>query len=138
MLDKIIELGIKDILGSLPAERVTLLEALRGKLKIRLNNGYFHELDPEEVRKFSSKIPLYLWSLVKVPIIISKLLNIGEYNISESEWDRKALTYILGRDFLYLTTVDVEELLKQYKTLIFISLSSSNIFLNLEEDSEGM
>ncbi|AWR97798.1 DUF61 family protein [Acidianus sulfidivorans JP7] len=138
MLDKIIELGLKDILSGLPSERVTLKDALSGHLKIRLNNGTFHNLDEREVKDFSSKIPLYLWSLVKIPIIITKSFEVGEYDILESEWDKKALGYVLGRDFLYLTTVDVEELLRSYKTLIFITLSSSNIFLTTEKFDEGV
>ncbi|ARM76565.1 DUF61 family protein [Acidianus manzaensis] len=138
MLDKIFELGLKDILAGLPSERVSLRDAISGHLRIKLNNGYFHELNEKEVKDFSSKVPLYLWSLVKVPIIITKSFEIGEYDVIDNEWDKKALSYVLGKDFLYLTTVDVEELLKAYKTLIFITLSSSNIFLTTEKSDEGI
>ncbi|MEM3680527.1 MAG: DUF61 family protein, partial [Metallosphaera sp.] len=50
MFDKIFELGLKDVLDSMPAEYVSLKEALDGKLEISLNNGLKHKFDPDEIK----------------------------------------------------------------------------------------
>ncbi len=141
MFDKILELGLKEIFGSSPAERVTLKEALDGKNKIKLNNGFCHELNMNEVKNFSSKVPLYLWSLIKLPILIIKLPEPGQFSLEGSEWDKKAVSLILNKeegDKIILNTIDVESLLRQYKTLIFITLSSNILFSANSEFNEGI
>ncbi|MQL55376.1 DUF61 family protein [Acidianus ambivalens] len=141
MLDKILELGLKEIFGSSPAEKVTLKDALQGKNRIRLNNGFYHELNLAEVKDFSSKVPLYLWSLVYLPIIILKLPEPGQFSLEGSEWDKKAVSLILNKeegDKIILNTADVEDLLRRYKTLIFITLSSNILFSANSELDEGI
>ncbi|EZQ06808.1 MULTISPECIES: DUF61 family protein [Acidianus] len=137
MLDKIINLGLRDILSGLPSERVSIKDAVEGKLAISLNNGLVHTMEKKQVEEFSRNVPLYLWSLVKIPIILAKLPDPGEYSVSGSEWDVKALSYVLGREISTLYTPDVEELLKKYRTLIFITLGS-NIFSLEDSSNEGM
>lgn len=128
MIDKIFEIGLKNFLNLYPQEFVTIKEALDNKLKIKLSGNFIQELDKEEVKKLSQKIPIYLWSLVKVPFVIVKTLNPGEYLVDGSEWEKKALSILLNKDVSYgLTTSDVEKLIKEYKSLIVITLSPINI-----------
>ncbi|ACP55218.1 DUF61 family protein [Saccharolobus islandicus] len=137
MIDKIFEFGLKDIFSSSPAEYVTIKDALEGKLKIRLNNNFYHEIKKDEVERLSSKIPLYLWSLVKIPFIFIKSPDIGEYFISGEQWNRKAISILLGREISnVILNVDVEKLLREYTSLIFIILSSTRSYTEETELSE--
>ncbi|AWR95004.1 DUF61 family protein [Acidianus brierleyi] len=139
MLDKIIDLGFKDILSSLPSEFVTLNDAVQGKNKIKLKNGFIHEMDKNEILKLSNIIPLYLWALIKVPFIILKLETPGEYTINGSEWDKKALSIVLNKDTgKFISSLDVEKLMKDYKSLIFITLSYSIFNTSDNNIEEGM
>jgi len=124
MIDKVFEIGLKNFLNFYPQEFVTIREALDNKLKIKMNGGFTQELNKEEVNKLSQKVPIYLWSLVKIPFVIVKTLTPGEYIVNGSEWEKKALSIILNKDVsLGLSTSDVEKLIKEYKSLIIITLS---------------
>ncbi|MCY0849569.1 DUF61 family protein [Sulfuracidifex metallicus] len=131
MIDKIFDLGFKDVFSSLPKEFVTINDALKGKNTIKLVNGIAHQMKSEEIEKLSSNIPIYMWSMVKIPFIIVKTMNVGEYLISGSEWEKRGIWTLIGRESDSLTTVDVEELIKKYRSIIFISLTSS--FMQLDE-----
>lgn len=137
MIDKLIDISLKGIISYSPAEYVTLLDAVNGKLNYKLNNGDIVEFDKEQIDKFSSRIPPYLWALVKLPIVIIKSTEVGTYTLNGNEWNRKAIDIILGKDTNgILTTGDLERLLRDYDSIIFITLSISLINLK-EEISEG-
>ncbi|WP_338601687.1 DUF61 family protein [Sulfolobus tengchongensis] len=137
MIDKIFELGLKDIFSSTPAEYVSIMDALEGKLKIKLNNGLYHEFKKNEVERLSAHIPLYLWALVKIPFIFIKSTEIGEYFISGEEWNRKAISILLEREISnVILNTDVEKLLREYSSLIFIILSPTRNYTEETELSE--
>ncbi|MEM3681667.1 MAG: DUF61 family protein, partial [Metallosphaera sp.] len=119
--------GLKDVLDSMPAEYVSLKEALDGKLEISLNNGLKHKFDPDEIKTLSDLIPLYLWSMVRIPFIIIKLQSPGEYSLNGSEWDRKALSYVLNSSEKVISVGQIETLLRKFKSLIFITLGYDSI-----------
>ncbi|BDB97808.1 DUF61 family protein [Saccharolobus caldissimus] len=124
MIDKIFEIGIKEVFSSAPAEYVTIKEALEGKLNIRLNNGFYHEIKKDQLKSLSEKIPIYLWSLVKIPFVLIKSTEVGEFFINGDEWNKKAISILLQRDVRgIILSVDVEKLLREYSSLIFIILS---------------
>lgn len=124
MIDKIFEIGIKEVFSSTPAEYVTIKEALEGKLNIRLNNGFYHEIKKDQLKSLSEKIPIYLWSLVKIPFVLIKSTEIGEFFVNGDEWNKKAISILLQRDVRgVILSVDVEKLLREYSSLIFIILS---------------
>ncbi|QKQ99367.1 DUF61 family protein [Metallosphaera tengchongensis] len=127
MFDKIFQIGLRDILDSMPAEYVTLKEALDGKLEISLHNGLKHRFDINEVKKISSVVPLYLWSMVRIPFIIVKLQTPGEYSINGSEWDRKAISMVLQDSRTVISVGQMESLLREFKSLIFITLGYDSI-----------
>ena len=136
MIDKIFEIGLKNFLSFYPQEFITIREALDNKLKIKLTGGFSQELNKEEVKKLSQRIPIYLWSLVKIPFVIVKTLTPGEYLVNGSEWEKRALSIILNKDVsLGLSTGDVEKLIKEYKSLIVITLSHTN--MSDEENEYG-
>ncbi|MCH1771337.1 MULTISPECIES: DUF61 family protein [Metallosphaera] len=137
MFDKIFQLGLRDILDSMPSEYVTLKEAMDGKLEISLNNGFKHKFDPEEVRKLSNAVPLYLWSLVRIPFIVVKLSTPGEYSINGSEWDIKAISTLLNISGKVISVGQMESLLREFKSLIFITLGYDSISV-VNEDKEGI
>lgn len=124
MIDKIFEIGIKEVFSSTPAEYVTIKEALEGKLNIRLNNGFYHEIKKDQLKSLSEKIPIYLWSLVKIPFVLIKSTEVGEFFVNGDEWNKKAISILLQRDVKgVILSVDVEKLLREYSSLIFIILS---------------
>lgn len=124
MIDKIFEIGIKEVFSSTPAEYVTIKEALEGKLNIRLNNGFYHEIKEDQLKSLSEKIPIYLWSLVKIPFVLIKSTEVGEFFVNGDEWNKKAISILLQRDVRgVISSVDVEKLLREYSSLIFIILS---------------
>jgi len=134
MIDKILDIGLKNFLSFYPQEFVTIREALDGKLEIKLNGGFTLDLNKEEINKLSHIIPIYLWSLVKVPFVIIKTLTPGEYLVNGSDWEKKALSIILNKDAsLGLRIGDVEKLIKEYKSLIIIALSPINMSNEAEE-----
>ncbi|BCS94243.1 hypothetical protein L3N51_01112 [Metallosphaera sp. J1] len=137
MFDKIFQLGLRDILDSMPAEYVTLKEAMDGKLEITLNNGFKHKFDPDEVKKLSSAVPLYLWSMVRIPFIVVKLSTPGEYSINGSEWDMKAISSILNISGNVISVGQMESLLREFKSLIFITLGYDSISV-VNEEKEGI
>lgn len=130
-IDKIIELEIKNLVGFSPAEKITIKDALEGKLFIILSNGDEYELSIEEVKKLSQKVPVYLWSLVRIPFQFVKLEDPGHYKFVGSQWDVKAIAYIVdnrSEEREYFSLAEIEGLLKQYKTLIFITIDISNLY----------
>ncbi|AWR99968.1 DUF61 family protein [Metallosphaera hakonensis] len=137
MFDKIFQLGLRDILDSMPSEYVSLKEAVEGKLEISLNNGLKHRFDAEEVRKLSSIVPLYLWSMVRIPFIMVKLSSPGEYSINGSEWDRRAISLILNDLGSVISVGQMELLLREFKSLIFITLGYDSIS-GIDNDKEGI
>lgn len=135
MIDKIFDIGLKNFLNFYPQEFVTIREALDGKLDIRLSGNYTHHIKLEEIQKLSSLIPIYLWSLVKIPFVIVKTLEPGEYLINGSEWEIKALSILLNKDLSKgLRTGEVEKLIKDYKSIIIITLSPIGMLNEDEED----
>jgi uncharacterized protein (UPF0216 family) len=134
MIDKIIDIGLKGLLNYYPSERPTLAEVLKGKNVIKLSDGSEFEIPKRKAEDMSTKIPIYLWDLVRLPIVIVKTSNSGEFQVEEYKWNREALKALLGRDNVdALTTGDVERLVAQYGTVIFITLSVS---INNGEESQ--
>ncbi len=121
----------------MPSEYVSLKEAVEGKLEISLNNGLKHRFDAEEVRKLSSIVPLYLWSMVRIPFIMVKLSSPGEYSINGSEWDRRAISLILNDLGSVISVGQMELLLREFKSLIFITLGYDSIS-GIDNDKEGI
>ncbi len=135
MIDKIIDIGLKGLLNYYPSERPTLAEVLKGKNVIKLSDGSELEIPKRKAEDMSTKIPIYLWDLVRLPIVIVKTSNIGEFQVEEYKWNREALKALLGRENVdALMTGDVERLVAQYGTAIFITLSVS--INNSEENQE--
>ncbi|MEJ2774986.1 DUF61 family protein [Sulfolobaceae archaeon RB850M] len=125
MIDKIFELGLRNSISFYPDEFVTIKEALEGKNYVTISGSYKHYFDKTELEKLSSKIPIYMWGLVRIPFVIVKTLNVGEYLINGSDWDKKAINILLNKQefSVCLYTGDVERLIKEFKSLIFITLS---------------
>ncbi|MGC9106452.1 MAG: DUF61 family protein [Thermoprotei archaeon] len=134
MIDKIIDIGLRGLLNYYPSERPTLAEVLKGKNVIKLSDGSEIEIPKRKAEEMGSRVPIYLWDLVRLPIVIVKTSNSGEFQVEEYKWNREALKALLGRDNVdALMTGDVERLVAQYGTAIFITLSVS---INNSEESQ--
>ncbi|MCY0859500.1 MAG: DUF61 family protein [Sulfolobaceae archaeon] len=138
-ISKFLEFEIRSLIGFSPAEKVTIKEALEGKLSITLSDGTKYELSKDEIEKLSQKIPIYLWSLVRIPFQFVKIDEPNTYKLLGSEWDKKGISILIGeRDPAqeYFSSVEIEKLLKEYKSLIFITIDISNLYRE-EEDLKG-
>ena len=117
---------ITTLTGMLPVEKKTLTELLREKEPIiRLRNGGFHKIDRKELEKAGKSVPWYLHSFVKAPIVLVKKTGENRFEVAGDKWEKTLVSYLLKKDDLLkeLEMGDVEELLKNYKSLIFISLT---------------
>ncbi|BCU71167.1 DUF61 family protein [Stygiolobus caldivivus] len=136
MFDKIFDIGLKSAISYYPQEFVTLKEALDGKDYVTVNGGFKHVFKKDELDKLSKNLPLYLWDLVKIPFVIVKTLNVGEYILNGSEWENKAISILLKKDIKsFMTIGDVEKIIKDYKSLVFITLSPLGNLTGGDEDN---
>jgi uncharacterized protein (UPF0216 family) len=137
MFDKIFDIGIKGTISYYPQEFVTLKQALDGNNYVKVNGGFKHYFKKEELEKLSKNLPLYLWDLVKIPFVIVKTLNPGEYVLNGSEWENKAISVLLKKDIKsYMTIGEVEKIIKEYKSLVFITLSPLGSLSSGDENDE--
>lgn len=135
MIDKIFNLGFRGLLNYSPVESVTLLDALSGKLSYKLSSGDLAELNKEQIDKLSKILPPYMWGLVRLPIVVLKTQEPGVYIVSGGDWEKKAIDLILNSEKNgILNTSDLERLLKEFDSIIFITLSVS--LINFEEYKE--
>ena len=126
MIDKVFKLGLEGLLNYFPSERVTLGEVLRGKNRLKLSDGSDFEISIKEAEEAARKVPVYLWELVKLPVVILKLPYPGAYTVEDHKWNRELLKYLLNKeDASYISVGEVEKLIRDYKSLVFISLSVS-------------
>jgi len=113
-------------------ETVTILEASRGKRKVRLIDGSYHEMKEEEVNKLCEIVPKYYLDLIRIPIIISKEED-NKYSVEGCDmWQRKLIEIIFNGKKDKLTQTEVETIITLFGTIIFINLSINNI--SLEDD----
>jgi len=135
LIDKIFNLGFRGLLNYSPVESVTLLDALSGKLSYKLSSGDLVELNKEQIDKLSKILPPYMWGLVRLPIVVLKTQEPGVYIVSGGDWEKKAIDLILNSEKNgILNTSDLERLLKEFDSIIFITLSVS--LINFEEYKE--
>lgn len=114
-----------------PVELVTLEDILEGRVSgIRLAGGDLHEFDLKQVEYMASRIPPYLWGLIKVPLLFRYERDRDGrswYIVLGGSWERRAVELLLtgkltsdGRERLGVT--EFKELLSRYQSLIFVSL----------------
>ena len=126
MIDKVFKLGLDGLLNYYPSERVTLGEVLKGRNRLKLSDGTEFEISIKEAEEVAHKVPVYLWELVKLPVVILKLPYPGAYTVEDHKWNRELLKYLLNKeDTSYISFGEVEKLIRDYKSLVFISLSVS-------------
>lgn len=135
MIDKLIDLGLKDLFSTYPAKTLKLSEVLAGNYSIPLTNGITHYFDKKEVERLSEILPIYMWGLVDIPIVLAKTTTPGEYVIKGGEYAVRAIGRILNKEDLgqSLTSIEVDSLIKRFRSIVFISLSLDNITKILQQ-----
>lgn len=125
-----IEEEIKKLIGSFPSEKITLEEAVRGKLEIKSRDGSVLRFRREDVEELKKAVPRHLWKTVKLPIIVIKNPDYGpsHYEIYCSTREREIIAdilelsnYVVGEKLIVTLDV-VEALLKKFKSLVYIGL----------------
>ncbi len=117
--------------ASLPAESVSLYEASKGRLTVKLHSGEVHVMDEGEVRKLLEVVPPYFWKLVKIPVLLRYEKPGGgpsQYTVMGDSWQRRLVEIMLIGDFSEsgldaLTVSDFKKIASKYPSLIFVSIS---------------
>ncbi|MCE4625602.1 MAG: DUF61 family protein [Desulfurococcales archaeon] len=131
---KIVEKRYKDEIRKLslywPAETVTLEEANEGKLTIRLQGGGTHSFSKDEVEKLLKDIPPFLWPYLRLPLLLryETVGTVSYYRVLGSRWQRRLAEIMLRGSYTYeglekLKVSEFREILKRYKSLVFVGLS---------------
>lgn len=117
--------------SSLPAEAVSLYEASRGRLRVRLYSGEVHEMDRGEVERLLSEVPPYFWKLVKVPVVLRYEKPGGgpaRYVVLGGSWQRRLVEIMLRGDYSEagvesLSVSEFQRIVSKYPSLVFVSIS---------------
>lgn len=124
-----IEKELEKIKGSFPSERITLAEAIRGRLEVKSRNGSIIRFSREDVEELKNIVPRHLWDKVRLPILIVKNPELGSYHYEVycTDIEREIISKILGLEGfrgekLIISFEEVEHLLKKFKSLIYIGL----------------
>jgi len=133
VIDRLLEISVREIFDSLPSNFVTLKDALGGKLEIRLRNGLTHFMSGDEVRRASEMIPSHLWSAVKLPFLLVKTMSPGEYLVSGDEVTALGVSLLVGKTGTQLNILEVQKLLRDFASLVFITIGISE---TLQENFE--
>ncbi len=126
---------VRTLTGSLPAEQRTLHELLSMRRpQVLLKDGTLHDIDVDELRRMAEDLPWYLHGFVKLPLVV---LKAGPgFEVKGDRWTLRAVEVLLGRGLRLdpdpqITGDELARLLKNYKSLIFVSL------LSIEEPGSG-
>ena len=114
-----------------PKEFVTLAEALSGRAGVELYSGDFHSFTRRELERLASIVPKYFWHLVRLPMAFRyEKLASGEsrYMVEGGVWQRRLVEMILYGDYSFegasfLSVAQFKAILRDYKSLVFVSLS---------------
>ncbi len=117
------------ILGAMPAERKSLSQLLREeKPRVRLVGGGSHLMDRGELEEFASRIPWFMRGLVRLPLVIvyRRVGSTGVYRVDGDVWAARAVSVLTGGGYWEekweLTREEVEELIRSFKTLVFVTI----------------
>ncbi len=117
------------ILGAMPVERRSISELLREeKPRIRLVGGGSHLIDKSELEEMASRIPWFMRGLVKLPLVIvyRRVGSIGVYRVDGDVWAARAVSVLTGGEYWEekweLSREEVEELIRSFRTLVFVTI----------------
>lgn len=113
-----------------PAETVTLEEASRGRLEIRLHGGLRHRFSRDEVERLLGEVPEFLWRSLRLPLLLRYEIagTVAYYRVLGDRWQRRLAEIMLRGEYSYegLERMRVSEfqlVLKKYRSLVFVGLS---------------
>ena len=113
-----------------PAESVTLEEASRGRLRIRLQNGLTHDFSREEVERLLGLVPEFLWESMRIPLLLRYEVvgSVAYYRVLGDRWQRRLAEIMLRGSYSYdgldrLRVSDFQRVLRRYRSLLFVGLS---------------
>lgn len=117
--------------ASLPAETVSLYDASKGRLAVKLHSGELHIMDEGEVKRLLEIVPPYFWKLVKIPLLLRYERPGGgppQYTVMGDSWQRRLVELMLRGDYsesgiAALTVSDFKKIASKYPSLIFVSIS---------------
>ncbi|MCE4604334.1 MAG: DUF61 family protein [Aeropyrum sp.] len=116
---------------NLPAEHVSLYEASRGRLGVRLHSGDEHVMEPSEVESLLEITPPYFWKLAKIPIVLryeKRASGSARYVVQGDSWTRRLVELMVRGEYgpegvRELSVSEFKKLIARYKTLFFVTLS---------------
>ncbi len=112
-----------------PAESITLEEAGRGRLRIRLQNGLTHAFSQEEVDRLLSLVPEFLWGSVRIPLLLryEVIGSASRYRVLGGRWQMRLAEIMVRGSYSYegleeLRVSEFQQVLRRYKSLVFVGL----------------
>ncbi len=113
-----------------PSSYLSLSDLARGARSIQLHSGDTHVFDEDEVSRLLSTVPRYFHGLMKVPITLryEKRRSEAKYRVLGDVWQKRLVELLLHGDYSYtgleeLTVSEFIELLRRYKSLVFVSVT---------------
>ncbi|BCU68576.1 hypothetical protein HS7_20130 [Sulfolobales archaeon HS-7] len=131
----ILDLGMKDVINTMPISFVTLTDALRGARRVTLNNGETQELKEDDVKKLAEVVPRYLHSIVELPLIVIKTAEPGQYTIRKFLYVNEVINAIFHQYSDILNESQVSYLIREYPSLTFVVIDVSSIFRGITDNN---
>lgn len=114
-----------------PASYITLQDAMSsGRPGVPLQDGSFHEFDPEQLAHLAGEIPRIMWPLVMLPITLEyerDPTGRALYRVMGGSWQRRAVALLLtgkltADGVAVLEASDALRLISRYRSLFFVTL----------------
>jgi len=113
-----------------PVEYVSLYEAYKGKLEVKLAGGDTHRFDEHEVKSLLEVVPPYFWKLVKLPLLLRyerPREGPARYVVVGDVWQHRLAELMLRGDYSVdgvseMSVTEFKKLVARYSSLIFVSI----------------
>jgi uncharacterized protein (UPF0216 family) len=119
---------VRVLTGLLPAEQLSLEELLKNpRPSVRLRDGTMHRIDREDLERMASRLPWYMHSLTRLPLVVVK--DGESYRLTGDKWSLRSVSLLLRGELgldpsPVLRLGELERLLRDYRSLVFITIKA--------------
>ena len=114
-----------------PSEQVYIDEVARGRTKVQLHSGDYHEFDSNEVSRLLSSVPKYFWKIMKVPIVLRYEKQESGYSrciVEGDVWQRRLVELLVtgsvsSEGLREVSLSQFRYLLSNYGSMVFVRVT---------------